>query len=108
VDCNVGCVGCSGGDYGHGMPYEAASPHPAAGPMPAPAVEEPVPPSPQSQLQPRRMPPTNEASPVFSPDQARNNSYNRNTQNRSQGQNVNRTANSQPRLIGPVGYDVLD
>jgi pilus assembly protein CpaC len=108
VSCDVGCVGCGGAvEYGHGMPYEGASPH--MGPAPTPAHEEaPVPPSPQSQFQPRRIPPTESASPVFTPDSARNNSQNRANPARPAAPAANRTANSQPGLIGPLGYDVLE
>ncbi len=100
----LGCSGCAdckqgGVSYGEATPaYETYSPTPAnvppqaapVVPVPAPGLEDPA-----ASWQPRRVP----ATPS---------SYNQSSPTGAGGSRSLPSANSQPRLIGPLGYDVLD
>jgi hypothetical protein len=78
----------------YGQPTEAYPPNGNA------TEQAPMPPA-ASQYQPRRIPAVNTSTRV-------NNSQNQRYPNRRSQEPVRPSANSQPTLIGPLGYDVLD
>ena len=94
--CGYGHGGCCGGKQSYSMPMDATpmygSPTPAmqSSPMPSAATN-----------QPRRTPAIQTSTRVQS-------SHNRNNATQANGRIATPSANSQPGLIGPLGYDVLD
>ena len=100
--CDGACLQCTGGTgYGCGMGCGCGAKHsydigPGA-PMygsPSPAIEG-------ASNQPQRIPAVQTSARM-------NSSYNRSNQPQRNGRPVPPSANSQPGLIGPLGYDVLD